>query len=155
MKIFRIMLGLVLLISLAGCEMMSSSDVSVKETVKIEKGPKKVTFLNNTPYVADMSVALAELGFEVIPMAYQQQVTMREHDNGERQFNEASTRWGISLMKQYSGMTCPFTDFNISRFTLMLTDIETNREVLVLKLHPCTLSEPVFDSLAYKLAENW
>lgn len=155
MKIFKIMLSLVLLIPLTGCVMMSSSDVSVKETVKIEKGPKKVTFLNNTPYFADMSVALAELGFEVMPMAYHQKVTMREPDNVERQFNEASTRWGISLMKQNSGMTCAFTDFNIHQYTLILTDIETNREVLVLKLHPCSLSEPVFGSLAHKLAENW
>lgn len=144
---------------LTGCVMLSSGPVAVKSISKQEKGERIVTFLNNTPYVAEMSVALAENGFVVKPMPTQKQITELQSSTRIEKYNEATTRWGISLQTQYSGMKCAFTDFDIHHFTLMLTDIETNQVVLVMKQKgsdgPCTTVEPVFGTLAKALAENW
>lgn len=96
-----------------------------------------------------MSIALAENGFVVKPMPTQQQITELQNPNRIAKYNEATTRWGISLQTQYSPMKCAFTDFDIHHFTLMLTDIETNQVVLVLKQKgsdgPCTTVEPVLE----------
>lgn len=151
---------LLLMSSLSGsCVMMSSSEVSVKETVKLDKGAKRVTFLNNTPYLADMSIALSEYGFDVMPMPSQQQIIEIKTDTKLSKYNEAATRWGLTFTTQHSGMSCAFTDFNIHHFTLMLTDITNNKVIMVLKQKgsdgPCTTVEPVFISLSEKLAENW
>ena len=144
---------------LAGCVMMSSGPVAVSNLSNPEKGKKTVTFLNKTPYIAEMSIALAENGFVVKPMPTQQQITEIQSTSRIAKYNEATTRWGISLQTQYSGMKCAFTDFDIHHFTLMLTDIETNQVVLVLKQKgsdgPCTTVEPVFGTLAKALADNW
>jgi hypothetical protein len=139
--------------------MLSSSEVSVKETMHVEKGVKQVTFLNNTPYLADMSIALSENGFEVMPMPTQQQIFEIRNDTQLSKYNEASTRWGLTISTKNSGMSCALTDFNIHHFTLMLTDITNNKVVMVLKQKgsdgPCTTVKPVFDTLAQKLAETW
>lgn len=159
MNAFRLsLLGLVVWL-LAGCVMMSSGPVTVSNLSNPEKGKKIVTFLNKTPYIAEMSIALAENGFVVKPMPTQQQITELQNPNRIAKYNEATTRWGISLQTQYSPMKCAFTDFDIHHFTLMLTDIETNQVVLVLKQKgsdgPCTTVEPVFGTLAKALANNW
>lgn len=155
----KIILGLFCTLVLNACVMLSSSDVTVKTLSKPEKGPKVVTFLNATPYIADMSVALAENGFTVMPMPTQQEITELQARGRVARYNEASTRWGISIMTQYSGMTCAFTDFEIHHFTLMLTDIATNEVVMVLKQKgsdgPCTTVKPVFGTLAESLSKNW
>jgi len=144
---------------MTGCVMLSSSPVTVTNLSKPEKGEKIVTFLNSTPYIAEMSVALAENGFVVKPMPTQQQITELQNSSRIAKYNEATARWGISLMTKHSGMKCAFTDFDIHHFTLILTDIQTNQVVLVLKQKgsdgPCTTVEPVFGTLAKALAENW
>lgn len=149
----------VMLIVLSGCVMLSSSPVTVNTLVKDEKGPKVVTFLTQTPYIADMSVALAEHGFTVKPMPSQQQVIEMQGAGRLAKFNEATARYGITLQTQFSGMTCTFTDFNIHHFTLMLTDITTNQVIMVLKQKgsdgPCTTVKPVFPTLAEALDRNW
>lgn len=152
-------LALTLTALLNGCIMTSSSEVSIKKTMELEKGPMQVTFLSNTPYLADMSIALSEYGFEVMPMPTQQQIIEIRNDSQLSKYNEASTRWGLTLSTMNSGMTCAITDFNIHHFTLMLTDIENNRVIMVLKQKgadgPCSSVEPVFESLSAALAENW
>jgi len=144
---------------LNGCVMMSSSDVKVKELSKVDKGEMQVTFLNNTPYIADMSIALSEYGFAIAPIPTQEQIIELRSDTLISKYNAASTRWGITVSTKGSGMTCAFTDYNIHHFTLMLTDITNNRVVTVLKQKgsdgPCTTVKPVFDTLAEKLAETW
>lgn len=144
---------------LSGCVMLSSTPVSVNILSKIDKKEKVVTFLNNTPYVADMSIALAKNGFEVKPILAQQQITELQNPHQIKKYNEAAARWGISLQTQHSGMKCAFTDFDIHHFTLILTDITNNKVILVLKQKgsdgPCTTVEPVFGTLAQSLAENW
>jgi hypothetical protein len=144
---------------LGGCVMLSSSEVSVKETIQLEKGEKRVTFLNNTPYLADMSIAFSEYGFEVMPMPTQELIYEIRNNRQLSKYNEAVTRWGLTLSTRNSGMTCAFTDFNIHHFTLMLTDITNNKVVMVLKQKgsdgPCTTVKPVFDTLAEKLAGRW
>jgi hypothetical protein len=144
---------------LTGCVMMHSSEVTVKNIINEQKGPKVVTFLNNTPYIADMSVALAENGFTVKPMPTQQQIVELQGNTIMAKYNEAVTRWGISLQTKDSGYTCAFTDYNIYHFTLMLTDITNNQVVMVLKQKgsdgPCTTVQPVFGTLSKALSENW
>jgi hypothetical protein len=144
---------------LGGCIMLSSSEVSVKELVVVEKGDKRVTFLNNTPYLADMSVALSEYGFEVMPIPSQQQILEIRNDTQLSKYNEAAARWGLTLSAKYSGGSCVFTDFHVYHFTLMLTDITNNQIVMVLKQKgsdgPCSSVKPVFDTLSQKLAEKW
>jgi len=159
MKAFNIPLLALIAWLLAGCVMMSSSPVTVSNLSKSEKGNKTVTFINKTPYIAEMSIALAENGFVVKPMPTQQQITELQSPSRIARFNEATARWGISLQTQHSGMTCAFTDFDIHHFTLMLIDIKTNQVALVLKQKgsdgPCTTVEPVFGTLAKALSDNW
>lgn len=144
---------------LAACVMLSSSEVTVENLTKPNKGPKALTILNNTPYLADMSVALSQQGFTVMPMPTQQQIVELQTADRIAKYNEAATRWGVSLVARGSSMKCAFTDFNIYYFTLMLTDIATNKVVMVLKQKgsdgPCTTVKPVFDTLAQSLSENW
>ena len=59
MKRFFYVFVLLIPVLLTGCVMLSSSEVAVKNLQKSEKGAKVVTILNNTPYIADMSVALS------------------------------------------------------------------------------------------------
>ncbi len=157
--IIKIIITISILTLLTGCVMMSSSEVTVKNVINNPKGPKVVTFLNNTPYIADMSIALAENGFTVKPMPSQQQITELQSESKIAKYNEASARWGISLQTKGSSYTCAFTDYNIHHFTLMLTDITNNQVVMVLKQKgsdgPCTTVQPVFGTLAKALSDNW
>ncbi len=159
MNTFKLHLICIVVLFLFGCVMMSSTPVTVNSLTNIEKGKKEVTFLNQTLYIADLSIALAENGFVVKPMPTQMQITEIQSSTRTANYKEASTRWGISLQTQDSGMKCAFTDFDIHHFTLMLTDIATNQVVLVLKQQgsdgPCTTVEPVFGTLAKALADNW
>jgi hypothetical protein len=159
MKRVKAMLVVAGAVFLSGCVMLSSSPVTVNKLSNADKGSKVVTIMNSTPYLADMSVALAENGFKVKPMPTQQQVVEIQGEGKVAKYNEATTRWGITLQTQFSGMKCAFTDFDIHHFTLMLTDIHTNEVVLVLKQKgsdgPCTTVEPVFGTLAKALSENW
>jgi len=139
--------------------MMSSSEVIVKNLINESKGPKVVTFLGNTPYLADMSIALAENGFTVKPMPTQQQVIELQSDTKLAKYNQATTRWALSLQTKGSSFSCAFTDYNIYHFVLILTDISKNQVVMVLKQKgsdgPCTTVQPVFGTLSEALAENW
>lgn len=154
----RIALFVVVLASTTGC-MMSASKVQVSPLAKVDKGPKVVTFLHATEYIAEMSVALAEFGFAVKPMPSQQEILELQGAGRLAKYNEASTRWGITLTAKDAGMTCVLTDSDIYYFTMMLTDITNNQIVLVLKQKgsdgPCTTIKPVFEALAEELAKNW
>jgi len=152
-------LQLTIFFLLTGCIMMSSSEVIVKNLINESKGPKVVTFLGNTPYLADMSIALAENGFTVKPMPTQQQVIELQSDTKLAKYNQATTRWALSLQTKGSSFSCAFTDYNIYHFVLILTDISKNQVVMVLKQKgsdgPCTTVQPVFGTLSEALAENW
>ena len=158
MKRFFYVFVLLIPVLLTGCVMLSSSEVAVKNLQKSEKGAKVVTILNNTPYIADMSVALSEYGFSIKPMPTQQQI-IELQDNKLTKYNEAASRWWISIQTQSSGMTCAFTEHGIYNFTLILTDITNNQVVMVLKQKgsdgPCTTVQPVFGTLAKALSDNW
>lgn len=143
----------------SGCVMLSSSEVAVSRLKEVDKGPKVVTIQNNTPYLAEMSAALAENGFVVKPMPTQQEILEIKQAGRMAKYNEASTRWGLSILTRGSSMTCAFTDFKILYFTVMLTDIATNEAVLVLKQKgsdgPCTTIKPVFGTLSAAISKNW
>ncbi len=145
--------------ALCGCVMLKSSDVSVSNLVKSGKGPKVVTFMNNTQYIADMSIALSEQGFIVKPMPSQQEVMELQSQSRITSYKEATTRWGITLEARYTGMDCALTEYSIHNFTLMLIDITNNQIVMVLKQRgsdgPCTTIKPVFGTLAGALSTNW
>lgn len=151
--------AITILTLLTSCVMMSSSEVTVKNLINEPKGPKVVTFLNDTPYIADMSIALAENGFKIKPIPTQQQITELQSESRIAKYNEATARWGISILTKGSSYSCAFTDYNVHHFTLMLTDITNNQVVMVLKQKgsdgPCTTVKPVFGTLAAALSENW
>lgn len=155
----KVILGVIVAITLTGCIMWSSSPVTVTKLSGAEKGPRVVTFMTPTPYIADMTVALVENGFVVKPMPTQQEILEIQGAGKLAKYNEATARWGITLQTQFSGMKCAFTDFDIHHFTLMLIDIYMNQVVLVLKQKgsdgPCNTVEPVYGTLAKALAENW
>jgi hypothetical protein len=157
----RIILTIPLVITaiiLSGCT-FSSGKVHVKVLSQIEKGDKKVTFLNNTPYIADMSIALSEQGFDVLPMPTQEQIIEIRNTKQISKFNKATTRWGITITTKDSPLECVFSDFSVRHFTLMLTDITNNRVVMVLKQKgadgPCPPLVPVFGTLSEKLSKKW
>ena len=142
-----------------GCVMLSSSNVEVKNLIKESKGSKVVTLLNNTEYLADMSIALAENGFIIKPMPTTQQITELQSSTKIAKYNEGSTRWGITVQTKGSPLKCAFTDYNIHYFTLTLMDLTNNQVVMVLKQKgsdgPCSTVEPVFGTLAEELSNNW
>ena len=51
-------------LTLTSC-LMSSSAVKVQEFVKDERGIKNVRIINNTPYVAEITLSLSKYGFNV------------------------------------------------------------------------------------------
>ncbi len=139
--------------------MMSSSSVKVRAMSGGPTGPRVVTFLNTTPYFPEMTEALAENGFTVKPMASQQYVTQREAPGKIGQYNEASTRYGLTLLAAPTSLTCVLTDHAVYNFTLMVTDIAKNQIVLILKQKgsdgTCTTIKPVFPTLAASLSNAW
>jgi hypothetical protein len=157
MKRFFYVFGILFSVLLYGCVTLSSSKVTVQILEKGDKGAKVVTFLDDTPYIADMSVALSEHGFKIKPMPTQQQINELK-SNKLAKYDEPVTRWGISIQTQYWGQ-CYLTDYAIFNFTLTLTDITNNKIVMVLKQKgsdgPCTTVEPAFGTLAKALSDNW
>ena len=142
-----------------GCASLVSSSVSVNNLIKSDKGTKVVTFINNTRYIAEMSIALSEHGFVVKPIPSQQEIMELKDKSRIATYNEATTRWGISLEARYTGIDCALTEYSVYHFTLMLIDITNNQIVMVLKQRgsdgPCTTIKPVFNTLAEALATNW
>jgi hypothetical protein len=157
-NIFRVVVVVVVALLLGAC-MFSSSDVSVKAMSGGPTGPRVVTFLAATPYFIEMTEALAENGYTVKPMASQQYVTEQEAPNKIGQYNEASTRYGLTLLAAPTSLTCALTSHAVYDFTLMVTDIARNEIVLILKQKgsdgPCTTIKPVFPTLAESLANAW
>ncbi|TAL88473.1 MAG: hypothetical protein EPN69_16280 [Rhodanobacter sp.] len=160
MKIMRrtVLLAITTL-SLSACIMLSSSTVTVKSMSGGPTGPRVVTFLNATPYFPEMTEALAENGFTVKPMASQQYVTKNEGGGKIGQYNEASTRYGLTLLDAPTTFTCALTSHAVYNFTLMVTDITRNQIVLILKQKgsdgPCTTIKPVFPTLSEALSNAW
>lgn len=154
-KIFVIFTFVLLL---TGCVVLSSSEVTVKKTSNAPKGEKILTFLNPTPYLGEMTVALAEYGFKVRPMPSQERITKLKSPTKISEYNQASAPYGLTLQAQQTGF-CAFTPHKIFIFTLMLTDINKNEILLVLKQKgsdgPCTTVEPVFGTLSKELSNNW
>lgn len=146
-------------ITLAGCVTLTSSSVNVRNLTNGPKGKKVVTFITPTPYMADMSEALAEYGFKVKPMPTQEFITERQNSDQIAQYNKATTRWGISVMATPTDQKCVFTDYAIYNFTIMLVDIRTDTTAMILKQRgsdgPCTTVKPVFPTLAKALSKNW
>ena len=159
MKLAKHGIFFMLVIFLNGCIVWSSSSVAVNTLVKEDKGPKIVTFMNNTPYLADFSVALAEHGFAVKPMPTQEQIIEFQRAKDKISvYNQAAARFGLTLQARQTGI-CAFTEYGIYNFTLMVTDISSNQIVLVLKQKgsdgPCTTVQPVWGTLARALSDNW
>lgn len=118
-----------------------------------------MTFLNATPYFPEMAEALAENGFTVKPMPIQQYVTQHEGSGKIGQYNEASTRYGLTLFAAPTAFTCALTSHAVYNFTLMVTDIAEDKIVLILKQKgsdgPCTTIKPVFPTLSESLSQAW
>lgn len=158
MKLYRFA-GLALaVLPLSAC-MMSSSKVAVKSTAAAPTGPKVVAFLAPTPYLPEMTEALAEHGFTVKAMASQQYVTETQGAGKVAQYNEAATRYGLTLTAAPTTLDCVLTSHSIYNFTLLVTDIQRNEIVLVLRQKgsdgPCTTIKPVFPTLAASLGNAW
>lgn len=158
MKLYRFAWVVLAAISLSAC-MMSSSKVTVKSTASGPSGPKVVAFLAPTPYLPEMTEALAEHGFTVKAMASQQYVTQAEGNGKIGQYNEAATRYGLTLTAAPTALDCAFTSHAVYNFTLLVTDIQRNEIVLVLRQKgsdgPCTTVKPVFPTLSEALAAAW
>ena len=121
-------------------------------------GPRTVTFLNATPYFAEMTEALADNGFTVKPMPSQQYVTQNEGGGKIEQYKEASTRYGLTLLAAPVA-PCALTTHAVFDFTLVVTDIAKNQIVLILKQRgsngSCTTIKPVFPTLSAALSNAW
>lgn len=157
-QLFQTTAVLLATVLLSSC-MLHSSKVDVTSVAGKLTGPRVVTFLKSTPYVVKMTVALAKRGFTVKAMPSQKYITTRESPGKVTQYNEASARYGLTLIAQPTGLTCAFTRFAAYHFTLIVTDIQTNQIVLVLKQTgsdgPCTTVKPVFPTLAEALSNAW
>lgn len=160
MKCFAAIILLFIFITLPGCAKLTSSEGGVESLTERNKGPKVVSLLNNTPYSAEMKLALSKQGFVVKSMPSQQRV-MELQDQTRIAIatdNEATTQWGINLEYKYIG-PCANREFSIYHFTLMLIDMTNNQVVMVLLQDgsdgPCKDIKPVFDTLAESLSHNW
>ena len=144
MKYFATVILLFIFIAQSGCVKLTSSEVGVKSPPARDKGPKVVSFMNNTPFTDEMRAALSDQGFVVKPMPSPQKIM-------ELQDQSRSA-------PDYIGH-CARTEFSIYNFTLMLIDMTNNQIVMVLMQDgsdgPCMDIEPVFGTLAESLSHNW
>lgn len=158
MKQLKHMVIAVLALVISGCVMLSSGPVETKVVGGTPSGKKEVTFLNDTPYMAEMSIALAEQGFTVKGMSTQHEVTLTNGPVSTR-FDAASASWGITLLAADVEMPCAFTEHRVYNFTMMLTDIRRNNVAMVFKQKgsdgPCSTIKPVFSTLAQSLSDSW
>lgn len=104
------MLLVIITTMLTSCIMWSSSPVIVKNLLNTEKGPRVVTFMTPTPYIADMSIALAEYGFAVKPMPTQKEITEIQSEDRAAKYNEETQkeimgRQSADLLAKYSKET--------------------------------------------------
>lgn len=160
MKSFATIILLFIFIAQSDCAKLTSTEEEVASPAERNKGPKVVSLLNNTPYSAEMKLALSEQGFVVKSMPSQQRV-MELQDQTRIAIatdDEATTQWGITLEYKYIG-PCANRKFSIYHFTLMLIDMTNNQVVMVLLQDgsdgPCTDIKPVFDTLAESLSNYW
>ena len=158
MKYFATGILLFIFIAQSGCVKLTSSEVGVKSPPARNKGPKVVSFMNNTPFTDEMRAALSDQGFVVKPMPSPQKIMELQDQSHSAPDNKATTRWGITLESNYIGH-CAHTEFSIYNFTLMLIDMTNNQVVMVLMQDgsdgPCMDIEPVFGTLAESLSHNW
>jgi hypothetical protein len=127
---------------LPGCVVMTSGPVSMTQLQHESMGAKEVAFVAPTPYLADMTKALAAEGFKVMTDP-----------------NPAGANWGLTMTARDLSTPCAFTPASILDFAVVVTDLHTGQVVATLQQKgsdgPCTTVQPVFPTLAAKLADLW
>ena len=146
-------------ILISGCVYTSSGNVELVSMNTTPRADRTVTFINETPYITEMTIALSEHGFNVKPMPTVSEITKTMGSDQTERYNKASARWGLRLVNTPTDVVCALTNHRWYNFTLMVIDIRQNENVFFLKQMgpdgPCTTAEPVFSSLASALSEQW
>ena len=147
-----------LLFVLAGCVTVSRGQVATHKLSDNITGPRELIFLNDSGYETEMSIALSSYGFKVRPIAATNYVKEKEGKNRTVEYKQAGAQYGVSVVTKFVDL-CAFTSSDIYDFKLTLTDLSKNELVLILEQRgsdgPCTTVEPVFDTLAQAIAQNW
>lgn len=144
---------------LTGCIRLTNYPVNVHHTGKINATDRKIALLNSSVFTPDLITALASQGFKVVPIAGRYYETDQINRNKRISFNHASARYGLTLYAQSTAMRCVFSDNEMIKATLTVTDLRTGEVVLILNQEgadgSCPPIPPIWDGLAKKLAGNW
>ena len=149
---------ILLVLLLSGC-VLSNYPMLVQHVGKIDSRDKNITFLNQSYFTPNLISALLKYGFKVKPMPVQ--YAERDVINKRKTvvFNHPSARYGLTVYTRHSDMKCVFSENEMIKATLTVTDLRTGNILLTLQQEgsdgPCPPIPPIWDGLAKALAENW
>lgn len=142
--------------ALGGCATFSSGPVEVSSLVAMQSGPREITIINSTPYLAEMTVAFAAQGIVLKPAPSEGSVTTPGTDGTTSLRKKASTRYGLDLQVAPTRQICAFTDYRIVNAKATVIDLSTNTVAAVVSQRgsdgPCTTVDPVYLGLAAGVA---
>ena len=126
----------------------------------IDPKEKRITFLDDSVYASNMTVALLKYNFDVKPLAFQYAVKRDLTKETAISFDQASARYGIKLVYRPRDL-CVFSKATISDFIMSIIDIKANATVLIMEITgpdgecPGLGAGPVWDNFATTISDNW
>lgn len=158
-EIIRLLFILFISATLVGCIRLSNSKIDVQKLGKIDSHNKNITMLNTTGFTPDLIQALAVYGFKIKPVPIQYTEEAKIGKNKIIAFNKASARYGLTTYVRTTSMRCVFSENEVVKATLTVTDLRTGDVVLTIEQEgadgPCPPMKSIWGGLAESLAKNW
>lgn len=146
-----------LVLALTGCATIKSDPVEVVKLKPLVPGARQVTIVGKTPYLAEMTIALAKNGIELKPEASEETVSTQVRDGASSQRRMASTRYGLDIQFDPTRQVCLFTDHRLVNAKATVIDLTTNTAVAVVSQRgsdgPCSTVDPVFPGMAKAISD--
>lgn len=135
------------------------SNATKQKVASIDAGNKQIVILGNTPYNADIRMALLGQGFKVKVQSTTHRITQKS-ESTDISFNQAAATYGLTF-SWATGDRCIFNDGVNLWLNAELVDLRTNETVMFIRRNGWTNScyggerGEVFNALAKDLADSW
>jgi hypothetical protein len=156
----RTILIIFVAITLVGCVQLADKESQSVLIKSPENKSRQFILLGAGNYEGELTLALAEQGFQVKPIAITKEVTELEADTRIVSYKKAGFRYALKLSgtNDYA-WSCAFSGAHRINATLSVVDISTNETLAVIRqVGPdgsCPPLTPVWPLLAQELARVW
>ena len=151
----QIFYALVTIFLLSAC----GSNFTKQKIAAIDAGNKQIVILGNTPYNADIRMALLGQGFKVKVQPTTHRITQKT-ETTDISFNQASATYGLTFSWAI-GDRCILNDGVNLWLNVELVDLRTNETVMFIRRNGWTNScyggerGEIFNAIAKDLADSW